>query len=188
MADHETAARARTRSAILDAAIDVLGVDAGASLSDIAAAARVSRTTVHRYFAERADLLAGVTDEMLRRITRAAERARFDQGPAPAALERGLREYFELDRELGVMFTGAIEIADEDWGRYEIAPERGVGAAVARGQADGTIDPTLPAEWVENHLWALLYTSWSYGRENDVPRQTTLDLCVVSLRKVLAPG
>lgn len=187
MTVEETATRARTRSAILAAAIDVLAADSGASLSDVAAAARVSRTTVHRYFPERSDLLAAVADEALRRVAAATERARLDQGPAPTALERAFREYFDLIGPLSLMFTGAIEIADEDWTRYETAPDRSVGAAVARGQADGTIDPTLPADWIENLLWALLYTSWSYGRENDVPRQTALDLCVQSLRKALAP-
>lgn len=50
MDQRETGARERTRGAIVDAAIARLAADAGAPLSDIAAAARVSRTTVHRYF------------------------------------------------------------------------------------------------------------------------------------------
>ncbi|WP_159149695.1 TetR family transcriptional regulator, partial [Dietzia lutea] len=49
----ETGARARTRSAILDAAVEVLAEDRQASMADIATAAQVGRTTVHRYFPER---------------------------------------------------------------------------------------------------------------------------------------
>jgi TetR/AcrR family transcriptional repressor of lfrA len=40
--------RSRTRKAILDAAMAVLGEDPGASLGDNAAAAQVGRSTLHR--------------------------------------------------------------------------------------------------------------------------------------------
>ncbi|MEU1179064.1 helix-turn-helix domain-containing protein [Streptomyces sp. NPDC005820] len=49
-----------TRRAILDAAITLLATDPTASLSEVAAAAGVGRTTVHRYFPERSDLLAAI--------------------------------------------------------------------------------------------------------------------------------
>ncbi len=186
MSATETGVRARTRRAIVAAAIDVLATDTGASMADVAAAAEVSRTTVHRYFPERSDLLGAVADEAMTRVAGATERARLDHGPAPDALERAFRELFDLGRELTLMFTGAIVVPDEAWARLETVPERSIGAAVARGQADGSVDPALPAEWIENLLWALLYTSWSYGRDADVPRQTALDLCLRSLRKAIA--
>ena len=56
-----TGARGRTRKAILDAAIGVLATDPAASLGQIADAADVGRTTLHRYFPERADLLTALT-------------------------------------------------------------------------------------------------------------------------------
>ncbi len=49
--------RERTRKAILDAAMTVLADNPSASLTDIAAAADVGRSTVHRYYPERTDLL-----------------------------------------------------------------------------------------------------------------------------------
>ena len=52
-----TGLRGRTRRAILDAAMSVLADNPSASLSDIAAAAEVGRSTVHRYFAERTELI-----------------------------------------------------------------------------------------------------------------------------------
>ncbi|MBQ1052796.1 TetR family transcriptional regulator, partial [Micromonospora sp. C51] len=63
MTTEETGSRARTRQAILQAAIEVLSRNPAASLGEIATAAQVGRTTLHRYFAERSDLLAGVVEE-----------------------------------------------------------------------------------------------------------------------------
>ncbi|MDQ3577436.1 MAG: TetR/AcrR family transcriptional regulator, partial [Actinomycetota bacterium] len=49
-AEQTRGARARTRRAILDAAISVLSRNPAASLAEVAEAAQVGRTTVHRYF------------------------------------------------------------------------------------------------------------------------------------------
>lgn len=184
--DPETGARARTRRAIVAAALEVLAADGGASLSDVATAARVSRTTVHRYFAERSDLIAAVADEIMAQVTAATERARLDHGPAPDALERLCREYFELGSVLTVLFNGVVEISEEDWARCDTDADRELAATVARGRREGSIAPDLTDGWIEQLVWALLYTAWNYGRANDVPRQEGLDLCLLSLRKTVA--
>ena len=56
----ESATRTRTRQAILAAAVTVFARDPSAALGEVAAAAGVGRTTLHRYFAERSDLLAAL--------------------------------------------------------------------------------------------------------------------------------
>src|ERR1700754_2842398 len=111
----ESGARARTRRAIVSAAMDALAAEGGAPLEQVAKAAEVSRTTLHRYFPERADLLRAVVDEAMARVVAATERARLDQGPALDALERACREDFELGAVLTILFSGTSEISDEDW-------------------------------------------------------------------------
>ena len=61
----ESATKVRTRRAILDAAVGALARDASASLAEVASAAGVGRTTVHRYFPERADLLRALIGFLL---------------------------------------------------------------------------------------------------------------------------
>ncbi|UMO99431.1 TetR/AcrR family transcriptional regulator [Amycolatopsis sp. EV170708-02-1] len=78
----ETGVRARTRRAILDAAIETLIKQPSATLADIAAAANVGRTTVHRYFAERSDLIDAISHDALDKVSQSTERARLDDGPA----------------------------------------------------------------------------------------------------------
>ena len=72
---------------------------------EVAAAAGVGRTTLHRYFAERSDLLSALAVHVLEQVAAATERAAPTHGPAPEALGRICREYFELGDVLTVLFN-----------------------------------------------------------------------------------
>jgi AcrR family transcriptional regulator len=70
----ESGTRARARRPILDVGVQVLSQQSGASLAEVADAAGVGRTTMHRFFPERADLLVGIGTDLLERIAVATER------------------------------------------------------------------------------------------------------------------
>lgn len=184
--ERETAARSRTRRAILDAAIQVLGCNPGAPMSEVAAAAGVGRTTLHRYFAERSELLAALGSEALAQVARAAERARLDDGTAIAALERLVRELFDLGDLLMLVFNNATAQSSEEW-EVETDADRAFVALIERGGADGTLDPALPPTWAQNALWALLYSGWEYTRAHEVTRHEALDLTVRTVLRVVRP-
>jgi len=159
--DHaESGTRARTRRAILEAAITVWGRDPGASLADIAAAAQVGRTTLHRYFPERSDLSVALGLEVVARIHAAAQRARLAEDPAAEALGRLCQEYFELADALAIMFNGSQLVDDDTWAAAGCSAD--LLPVVERGHADGSVDSELTPVWVENLLWALLYASWAH--------------------------
>src|ERR1051325_1928203 len=88
--------RARTRQAILEAAVTVLSRRPTATLSDVADAAQVGRTTVHRYFPDRASLEDALSLHLLAQIRGAAGRARLDEGTGREAVLRVGRELFDL--------------------------------------------------------------------------------------------
>ncbi|WP_250001522.1 TetR/AcrR family transcriptional regulator [Actinoplanes sp. M2I2] len=172
----------RTRQAIVDAAIDLLAGNPACSLGDIAAAAQVGRTTLHRYFGERADLLAAVAAEGGERLVRAAALADLERGTGGEALLRLCREYFDLGSLLSLMFAGA---GGECW---ESQDEQCLVAVVERGHADGSIDPALPADWVLGLLWSQLYAAWEYlGQRRDASRHHVLDLLTRTLSNALRP-
>ncbi len=179
---NESATRTRTRRAILDAAVGVLARDTSATLGEVASAAGVGRTTVHRYFPERADLLRALIDYANERVGEATDRAELSHGSAPEALARLCREYFELGDVLTVMFTGVAHV--------EASPEqphdRELVALIHRGREEGTLDPGLSEVWMLSMLWALLYTAWSLMREQSVPRHEALDQCLRCLHKAVA--
>ena len=176
----ESGSRARTRAAIVDAAIEVLARNPGAPLGDVAAAADVGRTTLHRYFAERADLTAAVQAEAVARLGRAVERARVPDGTGAAAIRRLCQEYFDLGDVLSLIFNGQLQVTGAD-GQPAAGCDPGFDAMVARGHRDGTVDPELPASWIESLVWSQLYAGWSYLGEHGVSRHEVLRLLLRSI-------
>ncbi|BBH70565.1 TetR family transcriptional regulator [Actinoplanes sp. OR16] len=165
--------RARTRQAILDAAITVFARNPAAPLGDVATAAGVGRTTLHRYYADRAELIVALRSEALSRLEAARVRARISDDTAGDAVRRLGQEYFDLGDVLSLLFNEQVSLDSVPAGGG-CDPE--FTALVARGHADGTIDPSLPADWVQSVLWAQLYAGWSYMAEQRVSRHEALRL------------
>ena len=178
--------RARTHRAILDAAIPLLSRNPGASLADVATAAGVGRTTIHRYFPERADLLEAISRDIVAQIEAATTRARIDDGLAIDAIDRLCQEYFELADGLLLVFD---DPQMRDWAGWEDESEDDVALVqlVSRGQAEGSIDREQDPLWVQQCLWSLLYAAWSHTRDNGASKHAALALCLRTLRKAIAP-
>lgn len=178
----ETGARARTRRAILDAAVTVLSGNATASLGEVAQAAEVGRTTLHRYFPERSDLLRALGQEAVAAVAQAIERSRPDDGTGLDALQRLCRELFDLGDLLMMVFNQSQFAELLDW---ESAPwaDQAQEAVVVRGHRDGTIDPGFPQAWVVNLVWTLLYSGWSYVTDSKATRHEALDLTLACLTR-----
>jgi AcrR family transcriptional regulator len=179
----DTASRARTRQAILDAAIAVLGRNISAPLGEVATAADVGRTTLHRYYPERSDLVNALKAECALRLSRAIERARVDEGTGADALRRLCEEYFELGDVLSLVFSEHQFLTEADW----CGAEDHFAALVGRGQADGSIDPELPVSWLHSVLWAQLYAAWSYVADSGESRHQVLRLTLRTLSGAIAP-
>jgi TetR/AcrR family transcriptional repressor of lfrA len=163
--------RARTRQAILDAAIEVLSRNPAASLGDVAASADVGRTTLHRYFPERSDLITALRSEAGDRLDRARLRARVSEDTGAAAVRRLCQEYFDLGDVLSLLFREQVAFDDEGTGC-----DADFEAMVHRGYADGSIDPELPPVWIQSLMWSQLYAGWSYLAEAGASRHETLRL------------
>lgn len=82
-APEQSATRERTRKAILDAAVSVFASKPAATLSEIASAAKVGRTTLHRYFPERSDLVDAVAAEATAPSVRPQQRRDSVRAPEP---------------------------------------------------------------------------------------------------------
>lgn len=104
---------------------------------------------------------------------------------APKALERLCLEYFELGDRLMLLFDVPQFMA---WSGFEDeAPaDRALLGLIQRGQREGSLDPEAEADWLQNVLWALLYTAWMQVRDYDTSRHTALSLCLRTLKKATA--
>lgn len=156
----------RTRRDVLQSAIDCWSDDGAASLGEVADRAGVGRTTVNRHFPTRAALLSAVDLECRERFVAAGHRARLDEGTGLEALQRCCIELVDLGTVLGLIFADNALVDPDTWtddpdavGPDAVSPDA-VSSAVVRGQADGSIDPALPLDWVVTWTWTSLLAAW----------------------------
>lgn len=180
MAD-ERGARARTRRAILDAAIRRLADTPNCALSEIADDAGVGRTTLHRYFPERADLIDAVRVESVERMRAATARARLGEGPALEALERLASSYLDEGDLLTYLFFHA-EFADEAFWQQLDHEDETLATTIARGQAAGELEDSFRPDWISNVVFSLLYSALSSVREGTLTRGEASRLIGATLR------
>jgi AcrR family transcriptional regulator len=179
----ESGARARTRRAILDAAVAVLSADKAASLGDVAQAAGVGRTTLHRYFPERSDLVEALGAEAVERTRAAVTAARLDDGDPVSALRRLAFEYFDLGPWYMVLFSEMSDGEAEFWAEAE-AVEEPVRELLRRGQETGVVDDQLSVAWLVRTLWWMLFNAWSMADEGEISRADAMRMAVRSIEGV----
>ncbi|WP_051297986.1 TetR/AcrR family transcriptional regulator [Brevibacterium album] len=134
----------RTRTAIMTAAIDLLAAHPEAPMKDIAEAAGVSRSTLHRYFADRATLRLALDELTVSQWREAVRAARMGEGTGLAAFRRLSAE--ALDR-LDVLAWWMV--TPELWEpQGDAVPEaasasavRAAGETSATGEAQGAGEP-----------------------------------------------
>ncbi len=182
----DTPARIRTRTAILKAAVSVLSQNQAAPLGEIADAAGVARSTLHRYFPERTDLIDAMRQFADDEITVATARARPEDGPAAEALIRLCHEYFDLWDSLTWLYLDSLKECG-DASSFDDQLDPNVSRLIERGHLDGTIDRAVPNAWIQHLLWALLYTAWEYARLGS-SKHEALTLMLDSLRRLIAPA
>lgn len=165
-----TGAQARTRAAILEATASVLARDRTATLPEIAAAAQVARSTLHRYFADRERLIYAATLDSIRVISDILAAAATAEGPAIDAMRRVITALApEGDRIVFLFADPAVlrDIAAED--RPNSAP---ILDLITRGQQEGVFDPDISAEWIRIALFGLLVKACSEAARGTVPRHS----------------
>ena len=177
-----------TRQAVLRAAATLLAADAGASLAEIAAAAGVGRTTVHRVFPTRSDLLTALALDAVDRLREAIADAHLEEGSAPEALERVVEAVLPLADELRFLEAGPEvwdlpELQDAWW---DITAS--LDALVERGQREGTLRPDVPAEVVVEAFVGMLWGVWQGVHDGRVARSTaSRHLITLALAAVVTP-
>jgi AcrR family transcriptional regulator len=163
----ETGARARTRSAILRAAASALAHNRAATLPDIAEAAGVGRTTLHRYFADRETLLRATVHNSVRVLQQSMVDADTRHGPAHEALRRVVGAMVAAGDHLLFLFGDPRALAGTTGAGWPT--DDPVYELIERGQADGTFDSGVSARWIQHSLWALVYRGYEDADRGELP-------------------
>ncbi len=165
-----TGSQSRTRAAILQATASVLARDRTATLPEIAAAAQVARSTLHRYFADRDRLIYETTLDSIRVISDILAAAATDEGPAIDAMRRAITTLApEGDR---IVFLFADPAVLRDIPAEQLPDSAPILELIIRGQREGAFDPELTPEWIRTALFGLLVKACSEAAHGIVPRHS----------------
>ncbi|MDT5328369.1 MAG: TetR/AcrR family transcriptional regulator, repressor for lfrA [Mycobacterium sp.] len=170
--------RSRTRRAILDAAMSVLADNPAASLGDIATAARVGRSTLHRYFAERSDLLHALARHVHQLSNAAIEHAEPDCGPAVKALRRVVECQLDLGPIVPFIFNEPTIGADPELAALLDTGDEVIVDVLNRASTRGAAGPP---DWPRLVFWALLEAGYQAIKRNSAPRVQIVDAIMASL-------
>jgi AcrR family transcriptional regulator len=136
------------------AATQTLNADPGASVEDIARAARVSRQTIYAHFPTREALLDAIIERAAAEVTAAFDAAGLDDLPPAAALVRLLEAGWQVAARYPLAWHLPAVSAEEDASRH--APVLGrLLELIQRGQESGDLDATLPPGWLLTACLAL---------------------------------
>ena len=176
---NEGGPRSRTRRAILDAAMTLLADDPTTSLGDIATAAEVGRSTLHRYFPERSDLLRALALHVHALSNAAIARAEPDCGPPVEALRRVVECQLDLGPIVRFVYDGEPTIMADP----ELAAELDTGdelivEVLNRASCQGSAGPP---GWPRLVFWALLNAGYEALQLNSAPRVQIVDAIMASL-------
>jgi AcrR family transcriptional regulator len=160
----------RSVRAILEAAERVLSADPGASMEQIAAAAGVARTTIHRRFTHRQALIEALAVSAARQLAQAVEDGRPDTAPPSVALHRITANVLEVKGAwafaLGLGADPGSEAAalHQDIGRRCIT-------LLERAREAGLVDEAADLHWLRRVYYALLGESL-HGSPDDTGLDT----------------
>jgi AcrR family transcriptional regulator len=148
------------RPNLFDSVASALAREPGSSMQEIAAAAGVSRTTLHRVFGDRATLVERVSEHVLADCSRIFDEAGIDEAPVGEAFDRLIEAPFPLAKAYALMLAepGAYRIARlvEEIGAQEDRLER----FFSRGQSEGIFRSDLPPRWLVYSVGSQLTAVW----------------------------
>lgn len=156
----------RTIRAILEAAERVLSANPAASMEQIAAAAGVARTTVHRRFASRDALITALAAWATQRFHEAVEAARPDTAPPAVALYQVtanvLRVKIGWGFAMGAIPTDAPEVA-----RVHAEVLASCERLFARARDSGLLKAHTDLDWARRVYYALIHEAAAEAPDTD---------------------
>jgi TetR/AcrR family transcriptional repressor of lfrA len=174
----EAGPRGRTRKAILDAAMTVLADNPAAPLSDIAAAACVGRSTVHRYYPERTDLLRALAVYVHALSSEAITQADPQHGPAVDALRRVVECQLDLGPIVLFAYNEPTIASDPELMAHLDTGDEAIVEVLNRVSTERA---ATPPGWARRVFWALLQAGYEAAKQDGTPRHQIVDAIMASL-------
>ena len=177
----------RNAQRLLDAAAELLAADPLVSLEQVAAHARVSRTTLYHHFPSREALLDALTDRSVTDVSRALESARPTEGAAAEAMDRALKSTWQVVGR----YRGLVSINPRRLGRDELRRRlepalEPVRSLIIRGQLSGAFDPELAPDWLLGLLTDIIHAASAHVSAGNMDATTAERALLRSASAVLS--
>jgi AcrR family transcriptional regulator len=189
MATEQTHRRAdadRNNEKILDVTGDLLSGGVLPSMSQVAAAADVTRATLYAHFATREVLLEAVVRRAIAETDQALCELSLDIGPVEDALDRLIRTSWPiLDRHRKVRVVALAALGHEALRDHHDAAFRHVDRLIARGQDDGAFRIDQPRDWLVAIFYAVLHAAADEVDAGRLPSHTAADTVTTTLLSTL---
>jgi AcrR family transcriptional regulator len=157
--------RRGTRPPLLDVAAEVLVADPAASLAEVAEAAGIGRTTLHKHYATRDDLLRAVGHRAVDLWQQAL--AQVADGP-----DGGLRalstSMVVVGSQLGFLWRTPALHRDQALKQRSDAMQDATLAVLRRAQDRGALDPATPDWWLLDTFFSLIYVAAESVADGDL--------------------
>lgn len=183
----------RSRRSVLRAATGVLVVAPQTTLAELAVTLGIGRTTLHRLFPTRDDLLRAIAHDALDELGVVYTEAGVTADPqepheAIAAVRRLVGALVPLGPSLMFLLRASELDDDQALERRSEEVDRPLLRCVAVAQADGDLDPSLPVWWVVEMLLAAVYIGWEQIEKGRLAPLDAPDLVMRTWLRGVSPG
>ncbi|HEY3954760.1 MAG TPA: TetR family transcriptional regulator [Streptosporangiaceae bacterium] len=148
----------RGRPSVLDVAAEVLVADPAASLAEVAAAAGIGRTTLHKHYATREDLLCAVGHRAIDLWEQAVDAAG-GAGDRDGGLRALAGALIAIGPQLAFLWRTPVFDHIKDLDNRWIAAEQRCVTVLKRAQDHGLLAAGLPEWWLMQTFYAVIYTA-----------------------------
>ncbi|MEV8319593.1 helix-turn-helix domain-containing protein [Streptomyces sp. NPDC059900] len=155
----------RTIQTILEASERVLAANPAATMEQLAKAAGVARTTVHRRFATRDALLDELTGWAARQFADAVDAARPDAAPPLVALYQVTANVLRVKTDWSFSMNRAAEGVNPEADRIHAEVRTTCIRLFRRAQEAGVLRPDIDLDWTRRVYYALIHEAAKEGAE-----------------------
>lgn len=171
----------RSQQSLLKAGLELLNINAEASLSDIASHAGVGRTTLYRQYETREKLISAIAIYCLETIDEATAPI---ESQAKSAAD-AVRLLFELAMPLTQEFQFLLNLdqlaeTDQEIAAINEKQKKEMIELLEYGKAQGEFNPALPNAWLINLIESLFYIGWLQQKNEGASPQEAASLAFIS--------
>jgi AcrR family transcriptional regulator len=174
------------RGGLLDVAAEVLVSDPAASLYEVARAAGIGRTTLHKHYATRDELLYAVAHRAIDLWERAVA-AVVDADDSDGGLQALAEAMIPIAPQLAFLWrTPAFDHVLDIDKRWRAVEAQGL-AVLRRVQARGIVRAQIPDFWLQQTFYSLIYVAGETVRNGKLAPADAPNLVLTTFRYGLGP-